>query len=67
MKYKHHYFVSYVFVRDNVLTFGHCTVDGEKRIDNSEEISQLAKDIAEANKIDRKVTIITYIKIKRKE
>ena len=61
---KYHYFVSYVFVRNNQLTFGHCAVHRDKKINTTKEIEDVAKGIAEHNQIEGMVSIVSFIKIK---
>ena len=60
----HNYFVSYVFSKDNQLTFGHCTIHRDKKMDTSDEIQSVAKLIAEKNEKDGMVTIISFVKLK---
>ena len=61
---KYHYFVSYVFARNNQLTFGHCAIHRDKKMNTIEEIKNVAKGIAEHNQIEGMVSIVSFIKIK---
>ena len=61
---KYHYFVSYVFARNNQLIFGHCAVHRDKKMNTTKEIEDVAKFIAEHNKWDGMVSIVSFIKIK---
>jgi len=62
---KHIYFVSYIFVSNNKTVYGHCSVLLDCKLDNSDEIDLLSKNIAEDNGFETNVTIIFFMKIKR--
>jgi len=63
MKY---YFVSYIAINDNNVTYGHCGVNRDKEILSMDDVEDVAKIISEENNFSKMVTITNYIRLKEK-
>ena len=61
MKY---YFVSYVSINYNNVTYGHCGVNIDKEILSMDDVESVAKQISKENNFSNMVTITNYIKLK---
>ena len=62
MKY---YFVSYIAVNDNDVTYVHCGLDRDREILSMDDIISIANAITTNNKFSNMVTITNFIELRK--